>query len=130
MTSVTRQLAGQPEGRCEEAEAVPAGENGLSTQQKNALRKIFDRQEFTPEEVAQLGYRRLQQAEGIGRKGLQSIADWLQRFGLELTPPEVLPPANGASSKKLRRSVEQAMRLLRTHGYDVVPCRSDEKHDF
>ena len=62
--------------------------NQLPTLQRNALRKIFDRPEFTPLEVAALGYRRLQQAEGIGQKGLQAITLWLQRHGLELAQPE------------------------------------------
>ncbi|WP_153146395.1 hypothetical protein [Dechloromonas sp. H13] len=88
----------------------------LPTLQRNALRKIFDRPEFTPAEVAALGYRRLQQAEGIGQKGLQVIAAWLQGCGCELKPPEA---AAGVSvrQKGSRRNIEQAVRLLRTHGY-------------
>lgn len=92
----------------------------LPTLQRNALRKIFDRHEFLPEEVAQLGYRRLQQAEGIGTKGLTAIADWLHDYGYELQPPPLADAARLPVTKKTRRSIEQAMRLLRTHGYDVV----------
>lgn len=56
---------------------IDAGGAGcpLPTLQRNALRKIFDRHEFSPEEVALFGYRRLQQAEGIGR------ACWRSRLG-------------------------------------------------
>lgn len=97
-----------------------AAANQLPTLQRNALRKIFDRHEFLPEEVAQLGYRRLQQAEGIGNKGLVAITAWLQLHGFELKPPEVPVPSRESVPKKTRRSIEQAVRLLRTHGYDVV----------
>src|SRR5574343_1241124 len=59
----------------------------LPTLQRNALRKIFDRPDFLPEEVAALGYKRLQQAEGIGNKGLAAITAWLKGYGFELPPP-------------------------------------------
>lgn len=97
----------------------------LPTLQRNALRKIFDRHEFTPEEVAMLGYRRLRQAEGIGNKGLAAIAEWLHRYGFDLNPPEV--PVNPQQSlpKRMRRTIESAVRLLRTHGY-VVQKRGDQ----
>lgn len=100
---------------------APAAIKPLPTLQRNALRKIFDRHEFTPEEVAQLGYRRLQQADGIGTKGLAAIGEWLQAHGLELKPPEPTAAAKGGLPKKSRRSLEQAVRLLRTHGFEVVP---------
>lgn len=60
--------------------------NCLPTLQQNALRKIFDRPEFSPAEVAALGYRRLQQAEGIGQNCLQAISAWLQAHGCEPKP--------------------------------------------
>lgn len=97
--------------------------NQLPTLQRNALRKIFDRPAFTPEEVARLGYRRLQQAEGIGRKGLEAITAWLGRHGFELKPPE-LPVEAPKLARGARRNIEQAVRLLRTHGYVVQVDRS------
>jgi hypothetical protein len=93
----------------------------LPTLQRNALCKIFDRLEFTPEEVAALGYRRLQQAEGIGQKGLSEIAAWLKIYGFELSPPEPVSILNPPAKKKARKSIELAVRLLRTHGYVVQP---------
>lgn len=104
-----RDMAGKP--------AAAAAMNELPTLQRNALRKIFDRPQFTPEEVAALGYRRLQQAEGIGAKGLSAITSWLAAHGLQLPPP----PTGGPSvvPKKTRRTIEMAVRLLRTHGYEV-----------
>jgi hypothetical protein len=93
--------------------------NELPTLQRNALRKIFDRPHFTPEEVADLGYRRLQQAEGIGAKGLSAITGWLAAHGHQLPLPP--PPGGGPSvvPRKTRRTIEMAVRLLRTHGYEV-----------
>lgn len=99
----------------------------LPTLQRNALRKIFDRHDFLPAEVASLGYKRLQQAEGIGSKGLEAITIWLQRYGYELKPP----PANPSSSivpKRVRQSIEQALRLLRNHGYEVIAQTNDDGH--
>lgn len=93
--------------------------NQLPTLQRNALRKIFDRPEFTPEEVAALGYRRVQQAEGIGNKGLAAIRAWLGRYGYELRAPDPHDAAPATRSRN-RRSIEMAVRLLRTHGYIVT----------
>lgn len=94
----------------------------LPTLQRNALRKLFDRPLFTPAEVAALGYRRLQQAEGIGNKGLASITAWLAQHGFVLQPPEL--PGEGKAAGKRPRNIERAVRLLRTHGY-VVPGFDD-----
>ncbi len=92
----------------------------LPTLQRNALRKIFDRREFSPAEVAELGYHRLRLADGIGNKGLVAIAAWLVRYGCELKAPERPPPGKAPPARKTRRSIEQALRILRAHGYDVV----------
>ncbi len=94
--------------------------NLLPTLQRNALRKIFDRHDFLPEEVAALGYKRLQQADGIGSKGLAAITAWLGSYGFELKPPPV-PLQAGSLPRRTRQNIEQALRLLRTHGYEVVP---------
>jgi hypothetical protein len=99
--------------------------NQLPTLQRNALRKIFDRHEFSPEEVAMLGYRRLQQAEGIGNKGLAAITEWLRGHGFELKPPELAGNSKQFQPKRMRRNIESAVRLLRTHGY-VVQQGSDK----
>lgn len=93
--------------------------NLLPTLQRNALRKIFDRHDFLPEEVASLGYKRLQQADGIGNKGLAAITAWLSHYGFELKPPPMPPPA-ASLPRRTRQTIEQALRLLRTHGYQVV----------
>lgn len=104
--------------------ASPLGR--LPTLQRNALRKLFDRPEFTPEEVAKLGYRRLQQAEGIGQKGLTTIQAWLRDYGFEVQPD---PPALRRGGKRLSRrqlkDLDSAMRVLQAHGYIVQ--RTEDK---
>jgi hypothetical protein len=90
----------------------------LPTLQRNALRKIFDRREFTPQDVALLGYRRLQKAEGIGNKGLLAIRAWLQQYGYDVAPPES-PEGDSASQASRRVRIERAVRLLTVHGYTV-----------
>lgn len=104
------------------AVAAAAAMNELPTLQRNALRKIFDRPQFTPDEVAALGYRRLQQAEGIGSKGLASITEWLRVHGHELKVPPQPTSEPQAPPRKSRRTIEMAVRLLRTHGYEVQPA--------
>lgn len=106
---------------------VKGGHGGLPTLQKNALRKIFDRPEFTAEEVAQLGHRKLLRAEGIGHKGLATIIEWLHSQGYELVgdPAEAGRPGR-AGAKNLKR-LEKAIRILKTHGYAVVPAGGPSK---
>lgn len=104
-----------------EVKTPAAPMNKLPTLQRNALCKIFDRPEFKPEEVAALGYRRLQQAEGIGQKGLAEITAWLNSHGFELKAIEPPPGVGQPVPKKGRKSIELAVRLLRTHGYIVQP---------
>ncbi len=98
----------------------------LPTMQRNALSRIFDRPDFTPAEVARLGRQRLARAEGIGLKGLATISEWLRHHGHELAidarsprSPDTAPPAQGT------RKVEKALRVLQSHGYQVV--RSEER---
>lgn len=101
----------------------------LPTMQRNALSRIFDRPDFTPGEVARLGRQRLARAEGIGLKGLATISAWLRHHGHELAvdasrpqSPNVAPQVQGA------KKVEKALRVLQSHGYQVVrseACESD-----
>jgi hypothetical protein len=104
-------------GRAREANVQPLC---LGTLQRNALRKLLNQPEFTPEQVHALGYRRIQRAEGIGQKGMQRILAWLRAHGLELSPPES-PPERPPERlpPELRQHIHGALRLLRTHGYRV-----------
>lgn len=98
--------------------AIPACQqtgSRLPTLQMNALRKLLSRPEFTPEEVAALGYQRLRKAEGIGSKGLVNIIEWLAAHGLQLAGG-VAESGKSPRQKKL----EQALALVQSHGYEVV----------
>lgn len=115
------------EGDCVQP-ASPGGAspmNKLPTLQRNALCKIFDRPQFTPEDVAGLGYRRLQQAEGIGQKGLTEITAWLGTYGFELKPIQAPAPVRQSVPGKTRKNIEHAVHLLRTHGYVVQPVAEE-----
>ncbi|MBK1679011.1 hypothetical protein [Rhodocyclus tenuis] len=96
---------------------VPQAATALPTLQRNALCKIFGRSGFSPEEVAALGHRRLQQAEGIGSKGLATIILWLEAHGYPLT--RARPAALRQNLRKCSPDIEQAISLLRRHGYTV-----------
>lgn len=105
-------------------ETPPRGEMlGLPTLQRNALCKLFDRPEFTPQDVHALGFRRLQRADGIGHKGLQAILAWLRHYGLELLPPEPLADPPEGLPEEVRKNINGAVRLLRNHGYRVQRSR-------
>ena len=89
----------------------------LPTLQRNALRKLLDRPDFTPAEVAELGFRRLQLARGLGCKGLDNVLAWLRYHGHELEP---LPTRSGDVERRNRR-IQQAIHLLRSQGFIVLP---------
>lgn len=91
----------------------------LPTLQRNALRKLFDRPEFTPEEVAALGYRRVLQAEGIGSKGIATIQAWLLEYGYELQPDLPARKTVGTPGRYSQQRLETALRVLRNYGYIV-----------
>lgn len=109
-------IVGQPD---------PNGVPALPTLQLNALRRIFERPTFTPEEVAQLGYPRLRRAEGVGQKGLDTIVAWLQDCGHELKLP-ARPQAKRQAPSVPAPKLEQALCALRSNGYIVYRRRSDE----
>jgi len=104
--------------------AVPAMDRihrSLPTTQRNALCRHFERADFTPEEVAALGRRRLARLEGIGNKGLSVIEAWLAGHGVVLAEPA---ESHGALGRGMENRLERAARLLRAHGYRVEPGRS------
>ena len=88
---------------------------GLPTLQRNALCKLFERTDFTPEDVLAVGYTRLRKVNGIGPKGLEIIAAWLEAYGLVLRNPQL-----ERAGRHVHR-VDQAIRLLERYGYEVRP---------
>lgn len=96
----------------------------LSTMQRNALRQLFERHEFTPEEVAQLDYRCVERLPKVGKKGIGAIRVWLAQYGYDLRN---VPEQNGEQlEQRLRLRLDQAVRLLVKHGYRVEPPLSNQ----
>jgi len=112
--------SGCPAPACASGEPCAGGTPPvLPTLQRNALCKIFGRADFSPEEVAALGHRRLQQAEGIGSKGLATIIHWLAAHGQPLTATRTgkfRPTPRSCGNQ----DVERAIKLLRQRGYTVL----------
>ncbi|WP_334159192.1 hypothetical protein [Oryzomicrobium sp.] len=113
-------------GRSDAAQAAPLpgssvpGQDAvadLPTLQRNALRKLLDRPHFTPAEVAELGFRRLQLTRGLGSKGLETVLAWLRCHGYELDP---LPNRCSDEARRNLR-IERAIQLLRAQGFTVLP---------
>lgn len=104
-------MAAQGDRKVEE-QCRAARPPALPTLQRNALCKLFERGDFTPEEVLALGCARLRKVNGIGPKGLEIIAAWLKAHGLLLT-------TETERGERHIRQVERAIRLLERHGYEV-----------
>lgn len=90
----------------------------LPTLQRNALRKLLERPDFTPAEVAELGFRRLQLARGLGCKGLHTVLAWLRHHGYELEPF----PARSSNADRRSRRIQHAIHLLQSAGFVVLPA--------
>ena len=89
----------------------------LPTRQQNALRLLLAKPVITPEEVAVLGYRRIERAPGVGKNSLKIILDWLRCHGYALAGPVPLPIKLRANQRQ--RKLERAIDYVRGHGYDV-----------
>jgi len=94
----------------------------LPTRQMNALRVLLNKHDFEPKEVAHIDIRILMRASGIGHKGLAIIRHWLAQYDCQLEPPQTRK-----KSAEPSRKIEQAIHLLRRHGYRVYrPAQPDE----
>jgi len=56
----------------------------LNCREANALRRLLNKAEIKPEDVAQLGLGRLKRAPGLGTKSLELVLIWLEQHGYEL----------------------------------------------
>jgi hypothetical protein len=91
----------------------------LSTMQLNALRQLFERRDFTVEDVAGLDYRQVERLPKVGKKGIEVIRTWLAQYGYDLLN---VPEQNDEVAElRLRERLDQATRLLQKHGYRVEP---------
>lgn len=89
----------------------------LPTLQRNALSKLFSRSQFIPQEVAALGYERLRKAEGIGKKGIVIINEWLKNHGCELRVDA--KQEEKRLSGRAKRELASAINIVRAHGYTL-----------
>lgn len=90
--------------------------------QRNALCQLFERRDFTPEDVALLDYRCVKRLPKVGKKGIEAIRTWLAQYGYDLA--NVPERHDEHSEQRLRLRLDQAVRLLLKHGYRVEPPAS------
>lgn len=89
----------------------------LPTRQKHALCLLFNKPNFSPEEVSALDYRTLERAPGIGKNSLALIRAWLSSHGYEM--PSLPPPPPNQRDVQRQRKLKRAIDYLRWHGYEV-----------
>ena len=95
----------------------------LGALQRNALARLFGRQDFTPEEVARLDYAYVERLPKIGKKGVAAIRAWLAEHGYDL---QHLPDVEATyARKRLQLRLTHAARLLLKHGYHVDPPQGE-----
>lgn len=89
----------------------------LPTRQRNALRLLLEKPSFSPQEIAALDRRVIERAPGIGRKSIELIDTWLKSHGYALQGTS--NPVAGRRQERKRRKLQQAIDLLRVHGYEI-----------
>lgn len=83
----------------------------------NILRKLLDRAEVVPADVALLDRHHLERAPGVGKHSLEIIGAWLRSHGLELQGGSV-----GMCSTSVSRHQKKLLRVidyLEHRGYEV-----------
>ena len=91
----------------------------LSCRERNVLRRLINRAEFKPQDIAQLGIARLESAEGLGVKGLTNVLDWLATNGYPLTPTSTRASEDALRKDRINRRLDQAQHLLKQWGWQV-----------
>lgn len=89
-----------------------------SVENRAGLRVLLSKHDFKPEEVAQIDVRILMRAPGIGRKGFDIIKLWLHEHGRDLHLIDHIT-TGVVRQEKANRKLEQAISLLKRHGYRV-----------
>jgi hypothetical protein len=92
----------------------------LPTRERNALRGLFDKPEFSVDEVLAVDYRVIRRLPGVGPKGIEHIRQWIESHGRRPVHWPQNKTAHGLPAATLQR-LESAARLLRRHGYEVIP---------
>lgn len=91
----------------------------LHCREANALRRLMNKAEIKPEDVAQLGLGRLERAPGLGTKGLERVLFWLEQHGCELRPAAKHEQPDTSRQERILRRLEQAQHLLEHWGWQV-----------
>jgi len=91
----------------------------LNCREANALRRLLNKAEIKPTDVAQLGLARLERAPGLGAKGLQRVLVWLEQHGYELRPAAKVERPGTSRQGRVHRRLEQAQHLLEQWGWQV-----------
>lgn len=99
----------------------------LSRREQNVIRRLLNRAEFRPLDVATLGYAQLSAAPGLGAKGLRNVLDWLKAEGFVLE--ESAAPARPDSRARIHRRIENARHLLEQWGWQVRQPEAGGKPD-
>lgn len=89
----------------------------LSRRELNVLRRLLNRAEFKPQDIAHLGLARIASAPGLGEKGLQNVLAWLAEQGFELRTEAT--DEHSHRRQRLDRRLENAQHLLETWGWQV-----------
>jgi hypothetical protein len=90
----------------------------LSCRERNVLRRLLNRAEFKPQDIAQLGIARLESAEGLGVKGLTNVLDWLATNGYPLTPTSTRTGEDALRKDRINRRL--AVLLLPSALFPVL----------
>jgi superfamily I DNA/RNA helicase len=92
----------------------------LNCREANALRRLLNKAEIKPMDVAQLGLARLERAPGLGVKGLERVLIWLEQHGYELRQAAKAERSETSRQQgRVHRRLEQAQHLLEQWGWQV-----------
>lgn len=91
----------------------------LNRRELNALRRLLNRAEFGPQDVARIGAAHLELTPGLGEKGLAHVLAWLEAEGYCLRPSLAANGRESGRQERLKRRLAQAQDLLEEWGWQV-----------
>jgi hypothetical protein len=100
----------------------------LNCRERNVLRRLLNRSEFKPQDVARLGLARLESADGLGVKGRRNVLAWLADQGYDLRPPVTVDAGDPERQDRINRRLAKAQHLLEQWGWQVRRPERDAKN--
>jgi hypothetical protein len=91
----------------------------LNRRELNALRRLLNKAEFGPQDVARIGVAHLESAPGLGEKGLAHVLAWLEAEGYCLQSSSFGNSRDTGRQDRINRRLEQAQHLLEQWGWQV-----------